>query len=351
MEKKYRKYFAIFILCLVVGLLIFVPFKIPYSIKAYGKIYPSKQWILEKGDNGQLIQKIMNYETGLIENYRVIQFDRGETGEFVFYSDVCSQNLIGKGDTIAVVFSSDLNERLIELKGELEIAKANLTASKVGEKESIVHEYQNRLEQAKAAHEEQQNIWERVQKLYSNKLTSVEEYESAKNSVNLSSLNVSLAASQLEAAQTGEKPEQIQFLKTQIKALQCDLEALEKRLETYTIKAPFNGIVSKFFESDTLLVISEISGNIALVPIPVEKCEKIKTATAINLNSAGFNQSAAGKLASVNKDSKVVQGKTVNIVSVQVEDKFDPSRSGSIAECTFKCEPVSIVEYVKMLLN
>lgn len=351
MKKKFKKYFGIIVLCSVLGLLIFGPFKIPYSLKVYGKICPSKQWILEKGDNGQLIQKIINYETGLIENYCVIQFDRGETGEFVFYSDVISINKIDKDDTIAVISSSELNERLIELKGELELAKANLTASRVGEKESIIQEYQNRLEQAKAEHEEQQNIWERIQKLYSNKLTSIEEYESAKNKLNLSLLNVSLSTSQLEAVQTGEKPEQIKLLHTQIEALQCELKTLEKRLESYTIRSPFNGRVSSKLASDTLLIISEISKNIALVPIQINKSEMIKTAKAIKLNSKEFNHSANGKLVSVNQEPKIIQGKSVVIASVLVEDKFDQHTSVSIAECTFECEPVSLFEYIERLLN
>jgi hypothetical protein len=351
MNKKFIKYFGIIVLCSVLGLLVFVPFKIPFSIKAYGKICPSKQWILEKGDNGQLIQKIINYETGLIETYCVIQFNRGETGEFAFYSDVCSKSIIDKGDTIAVISSSDLNERLIKQKGELELAKSNLSASKVGEKETVIQEYQNRLEQAKAEHEEQQNIWNREQKLYTNKLTSIEEYESAKNKVNLSLLNVSLATSQLEAVQTGEKPEQIKLLLTQIEALQCELKTLEKRLESYTIQSPFGGRVSSLLASDTLLVISEVSQNIAFIPIQIDKYEMIKTARAIKLNSTGLNQLAKGKLISVNQEPKIVQGESVLIASVLVEGEFNQSSSSSIAECTFECEPVSLFDYVERLLN
>ena len=351
MKRINKKYLGVIVLCSVLGLLIFVPFKTPFSIKAYGKICPSKQWILEKGDNGQIIQRIINYETGLIENYSVIQFDRGETGEFAFYSDVSSKNIINKGDTIAVISSSDLNERLVALKGELEIATANLSASRVGEKESIIHEYKNRLEQAKAEYEEQQNIWKRVQKLYSNRLTSLEEYESTKNKVNLRLLSVSLASSQLETVQTGEKPEQIKLLFTQIEVLQCELKTLEKRLESYTIQSPFKGRTSSLLNSDTLLVISEIFPNILLVPIQTNKYEMIKRARTINLNSTGLNQPAKGKLVSVNQEPKIIQGESVLIATVLVEDEFDQSLTSSIAECTFECEPISLFEYVERLLN
>ena len=154
---------ALIVVVLMTGCLLLIPVKLPYSIESFGKIVPSKQWILSKGADGELIASTFNYQSGTSEGYSVLQISRGETMRFKINLSIMGNGFFAEGDTIGIIYSSEAEEHLTELNGQLLIAQANLAVNIGGQKESVIHELKQRLAYAKVKAAEQQKILNRLQ--------------------------------------------------------------------------------------------------------------------------------------------------------------------------------------------
>ncbi len=127
-SKKYI--FFIFILLLILFFLFSKYIRLNLSIKTVGEVFPKEKCILERGNNGQLVSKLIDYERGHVVQYALNQFERGEYVSLFF--NVEKKRYFNKGDTILSILSSNVEERLTELQGEYEIAKANLNVQATG---------------------------------------------------------------------------------------------------------------------------------------------------------------------------------------------------------------------------
>lgn len=350
--KELKKFHLIFIAAVSIAIFVLlIPVKLPYTVESYGKIVPVKQWILERGADGELIACTVNNQNGMSEGYTVLQISRGETMRFSINSSIMSNGFIAAGDTIGIIYSSEAEECLTELNGQLLIAQANLAVNSGGKKESIINEVEQRLAYAKAEAVEQQKILSRLQGLYQKEFISQEEYEIAQGKANLLKIEISIAESELEAVTTGEKPEKINLINSQIEALQQDIAVLQKRLHSFAITSPFAGKVSRFFSSDTLLIISDVSAFVALIPVKLNDCAYISKTQGVRIDHNGSVITDKGQLLALDNEIRFLNGEQIRVATALLTEYSGDLLPGMISRCKISCQPVTALEYVKRLLN
>jgi hypothetical protein len=345
-----RKSLIIWITILsIIGIILILPIKISYNLFVRGKILPVTEWIIYKGTDGRLTSQLINYKTGINKSYDVTLFDRGDAMQFEFISLLAAGSTIKQYDTIAVIYSNE-NERQIEnLKGEIIAAKASLSLNLTGEKEAVIDQEIKNLDYAVKQADEQKKILDRFSALYQKGLASQEEYEIAKGTYDLFLINISISQARLKTVETGAKQEQIGFIKTQIISLENELAILQKRFKGFTLTAPINGIVSRKTNSDTLLIISDISEFVLLCPVKVIDKKYIQTSANVDIHANGTKLDVKSFVYEIDNNVQLINGIQIVTVSSAIKGKCDQLIPSLIVDCYIETGKLSPLEYLERI--
>jgi hypothetical protein len=169
--------------------------------------------------------------------------------------------------------------------------------------------------------EEQRKILIRQEQLYQKKLISQEEYEISKGTAELNDLQIAIANANLETFRTGQKSEQIDFIRSQIAAFENEIKRLEKRFADFTIVPAINGTISKLSFGDTLLSIQNTDEYFLMIPVNLKNQKYISVSQQVSfyseINQTDFN----GKIISINTSVQYLVGEPVIIVIASIENK------------------------------
>lgn len=348
----HRKNWTLVLIPISILFLIFSPIKIRQDIETYGKIMPRRQWLLETGTNGQITHKTIDYSTGLWDNYCINQTDRGDLLQFSFHPALPIQGKISAGDTVGHIFSSNTDERLVELLGQLDVATATLKANLIGEKPAVIREYESRLALAHEKSREVEKNYDRLAQLYEKKFISTEEFDAAQTQLALSRLEIAFATAQLEVARTGEKTEAVQLIYSQIGACGREIEMLKKRIANYTIRAPFAGAVSTVFSSDTLLIISDTLAYVVVFPVAFRDRHKVRAGQNVTfqgINSAGIFH---GEISSIKNEVEFLNREHIlRAVAKLVPQTPLRLATGTVVKCRIHSEKIKISDYLLQIFN
>jgi hypothetical protein len=309
-------------------------------------VLPLKEWIIYKGTDGRLTTLLTNYKTGINQSYDVTLFDRGDAMQFTFNPKLSSGASISKNDTIATVYSNEIERQIENLKGQIITARSSLSLNLTGEKEAIINEVKNNLSYAIKQAEEQKKIVERLRMLYEKNLTSQEEYEIAKGTYDLYEINISINKSRLESVETGTKQEQIDLIKSQIGALEKELFILKKRFEGFTLLSPISGIVNRITNSDTLLIIADTSEFVLISPIKIQDKIFIKTQQKVDIFINGKKQNVSAKIIELDNTVRIVNGIQIIAVTSLIEGKTDEILQGLLVDCYINTASLSPSKYL-----
>jgi hypothetical protein len=327
---------------LIISLIL--PIDINYNIFVKGKLLPVKEWIIYKGTDGRLTSLLTNYKTGMNESYDVTLFDRGDVMRFSFNPQLHSGLNIKAEDTIAIVYSNEIERQIENLKGEILSAKASLSLNLTGEKEAIIEQENKTLDYSIKQSEEQKKILDRVKALYDKGLASQEEYEIAKGNYELNLINSSISKARLEAVQTGAKKEQVSFIKSQIISLENELAILQKRFKGFTITSPINGLINRKTNSDTLLTITDNSEFILICPIKLSDSKFISDPAGIE--STVNDEKIYAQIYEKGKTVSVVNGIQVITLSANVLNDVKVLSPSVIVDCYVSAGKLSPLEYI-----
>jgi hypothetical protein len=346
-KSKNRKYVVTAIVLIIICLIVIsLPIKLPYSIRAYCRIQPAQKWVLTSGGNGQLSTSIINYKSGTSRGFNISQFAREGSMKLTFKPVVDSGGMVNIGDTIATIYSSETEENIAELNGEIATLKAALAVDRNGEKQSVIREYELRLTRAIEAESNQRAILVRQKALLAKNLIPQQEYDVVSNKESLMVVEIGIARSQLESARSGEKTEKIDLVNTQIEALENRLGALNKRVESFSIISPISGKICRQYSQDTLLVISDISSYVALIPFRLREAAHLTPNLKVRVYADGSKHKIQGRLTYIDKDVYSLSGEQACVATAIVEDNGAELTTGMFGNCVVRCEPVSLPEYI-----
>jgi len=328
-----------------------LPVKIPYSVEATGTLFPARRWALTRGTDDFLVGGAFDYATGMTEGYSISQFERGESVRIDINPDVFIGSRVAVGDTVATVSSTEAQERLAELTGQLAIARATLAAGSSGEKESLVQAAEQRLSQATAAAAQQHRELARLEQLFENGVVTAQEYEAAGAQAYSLDVEVSIAQSQLEVASSGEKPELIGVHRSNVEALSQQIRVLDHRLASFTITSPIEGTVSRVFSPDTLLLVTDESLFVVLIPVRWLQYPYVSEARLVDVEIRDAAGSLTAELVSFRREIQHLGGHQALVATALLRNPPDGLMPGMVARCVFRCEPISIFVHLRRMLR
>ncbi|MCX6151171.1 MAG: HlyD family secretion protein [Ignavibacteriales bacterium] len=339
------------IILVVITIILLLPIKIPYSIKSPGKILSSKEWIVSRGADGRLITVLKDNKLGVSRNYSVSQFERGDAIQFSLRPNIANGSAINFTDTVASIYSNEIERQFVQLKGELEVAKASLATYETGEKQSVIKEEKERLEFMKKQAVEQKKVFQRLEALYQKKLVSEEEYEVSKGTSELNEINISIAEAHLQSVQTGVKKEQVDFIRSQIISLQKEISILQKRFNDYILISQISGVASRAMDGDTLLIVADTTEYIVLIPVKWEDRNYIAINQKVYLKppDSGIKQDAT--LIRIDKSIHQLNGGQLFLVTAQLNSKLIDLLPGLMIQCSIECDPVRPIEYLRRMFK
>ena len=333
------------IIAAVILVVLFIPIRIPYKITIPGKVLPSKEWMITKDVEGRLMTSLINNRSGVHESYGVISFERGDAMNFRVNPGISAGTGVNTSDTIGILYSNESEKRLINLKAGLQSQMALLEVSRSEEKEAIVSEAEKGVLYAERQYKEQEKIYKRQKDLYEKELISEEEFDLSKEALDLFRINVEIAKERLKNVTTGEKPEQIDLIKTNIEGLRNEISVLEQRFSDYVIQSPINGTVNRVFSNDTLLTVSDTTEFIVIMPVQWEYKNYVRKDQTVEFNLKDSSY-PTGKIISLEKYAGLINQKVVTLVTASYTGNNLNFMPGLLIECSIICDELTIRQHL-----
>lgn len=357
MKKKKLVYISTGVI--VLAMVLSLPVKFPYSVYGTGKVFAVNEWILGRTEDGRIVSTMKNNQYGVITSYGGKEFQQKDVYNF-FLSDGFGKNrYVKKGEKIGYLESNELQTQLITMKGQLDVEKAFLKVTATGEKDQLVMEAANNLRLAGERLDIQRKLFERSKKLYEDSLIAAQEYELAYNNFQLAQIGVDVADAQLKNISTGDKPEQINFVKKRISSLENQISDLEGRLSSLTISAPFSGILQQSRKDPTMNLevnnlepivdLLDTSSYIIIVPIHAKDLRFVKEGDVADLELFSADCMMQATVANIDNGIQVIGGKQAAYVTAVIDKKCAGVMPGTLAQVVIQTDDLSPFQYLVRL--
>jgi len=340
-----------FVALLIVGALIaciFLPIDLPYQFNSVARVYPIQKWELQKNNDGSLVSSLHNYRTGLLRDYSSFQFDRGDVVNIQFNPDQIAESQIDSGTMIATIYSNSLSEKLVNLKNQLSVARANLQKEKAGEKIEIISKAQENLKKAEGNLIYYDKSYKRAKKLVGEGLIAKTHFEQIEGDYRNAKNEVEVVRKQISVQSTGEKPEQIKLTESRIAALSKEINFLETTSNFYNLNAPISGNLR--FESDTngdRMIVEDTSEFIIAVPIELKNRYYINENVSVELDLMDRDTTIIAEFVEVSRQTSQLSNSVVVMLKACVSDGGLGLSPGMPIACRINCGEVRLLEYLK----
>jgi hypothetical protein len=349
-KSKIVLYISPLIVSVIIILLVF-EVKVHQSFNTYFEVNPIQKWLLTKGVEGQIVSKIIDFESSVSKDYSVVQFERGESMNFKMDYSIMSKSSVVKGDTIGIIQSSKLQERLAELEGTILITQSDLAAKSTGEKSELIDEATNRVKFGDAKIIEKKRLYERAEELFNKEYISKEEQENALWNFKQAVIENEINKAQLQALMTGRKSEELQILKSAITSYNKEAQLLRKRLKDFVITAPIHGEIIKRFSQDTLLTVNNTSQLILTAPLRYENKYYLTEGDSVSILIKSSSEEIRGKLVSISKEVRNLNSAQVLYVNILVDSSYTELIPGLLIQGEIILPKVTIKEFLFSLFK
>ena len=335
---------------LVLLMLVVSFFKWQYKILAPCRFVAQQEWSLVEIEPGKVIARLISNNPYQVNDFHLLQFDRNDFVQFVIADSIKSNKFIKKGTVVGRLSSSENQIRLNILLGQLESAKADFQTFASGSKPEIQEEVKRELEYAKAAFNRFEPQLQRQRELYKQELISYEELEQAETQYQLLELNMAVAEAKLKAVQSGEKTEVLNIHKTEIQALEKQIEALKLKLEAEQIITPIRGMVMDSYGTTNLCLIAKLDTMIAQIPVEENKIQFINKGDVVRIKIPGLsNQILSGLVIDIGKNAQLINGSMKFIVSTSIKNTEKSLLSGMTGYSKILCDKISTWQLLRRL--
>lgn len=341
-----RGFITLGVVAALAALVLALPVSVPYTISVPGKILTAREWIVSQGADGRVVTRLLDRAKGVTNDYTVSQFERGDAFEFHLRPNVAAGSLVRAGDTIGVIRSAAVEQELARLKGELAANAALLALNSTGDKQSVVEEAKQQLAHAERQAEVRQSILERQKSLFERNMISQQEYEIASREAALSAIEIQIANARLLSVSTGAKREQVEYDRTRMLALQREIAALERRRSLGTLVAPLTGIAMNVASNDTLLIVSDTSAYVVMMPVGVRERAFLSLEQAVVVTTQEMGRVPNGTITTIDNSVYTLNAGQVVFVTATLDHDSPMLLHGLAAQCKIECTAVPPREFV-----
>ncbi len=327
MKKTYGLLAAIIVLLLLILAASFV--ELSYSVRGRGVVMPLEEWGLYRGSGGSLVHIHENHLDGVVTEYGVSEIQRGDVARYVFDEALIKGGSISRGDTLARLFTSDIQLKIIELKGDLAYQKSLLASYLAGEKPEDIQVAENRIELARQELDHQRLLTNRMVQLFDEGVVSRQEYEFALNDLKVKEYALVIAQSLYHALMTGRKPEELQVIRSTIASLESQIHQLEKHIDAFHLVSPISGMVIRernpLLENieEVILRVADCSSFVVLVPVDYSEVVYLKEGQIVRISHASEAVEIYGELAAIDKTIRLISNRPKVFLTVWIRNGED----------------------------
>ncbi len=336
---------------LALSIIATLPIQIPYAVTVPGKILCTNEWIVAFHRDGGIVTYVADRASGATKRYSLAQFNRGDAIAFSLSPHLSSGVGVAMGDTVGVVRSTEIERELQLLKGDLQRAEASLAATLAGEKQPIVEGARQEVERAKRQASELNAVLARQKLLLERGLVAQQEYDLAERRASTASIEVSIAEARLGAVASGAKREQADVVRSQIRSLRNQIDVLERQEESQRFVSPLSGVVSQFGTSDTLLVVSDTSAYVVVMPVPLHERSRLAQHQSVKIYASDVPNIPPAEIIAVDKTIHQLNGQQVVLATAQMSGVPAELLNGLLARCSIQCIARSPFDYAKRKLQ
>jgi hypothetical protein len=340
-----------FLLIFIALAIYFLPIKVPSDINSLGKVYSSKHYILHTGNDGQVRESLINLSTGVNEAFTTREVERGDDIRLKIRADIFDKEFISRHDTIAQIYSYQTELELNTLVNDLEVINAQLLVEESGNKPEDIELARKRREYAKIDAEIQEKIYQRQKYLYENEVIADQDFEDQERTIELKKMQIAINDAELRSLESGAKPEQIKYIKAQIRKLQSNISDLQKKLRNQTITSPVNGIFRNSYSPDTLLVIEDIDNLIIKIPVMIEDMQNVFIGQKIICKADGRKEIVEAEVTHIRKNVKIIDGRQVIIITGRFLEENPKISPGVVVRGKLERDPILLKNFIANYFN
>ncbi|MBU1100231.1 MAG: hypothetical protein KKA84_07480 [Bacteroidetes bacterium] len=321
MIKKKGNSVALLSLCVLFPLLIFIlPVTIPNNLSTYMQVNPYQKWVLEKGNENELISTVINYNSISENSYKAIKFERGEQISLEYSKKLRGKNSINTNDTVIVITSSEIDNILNTLQNQSNILEAELTCGLSGEKEPLVDEAGREYEYAFTKMKESETKLERSRQLFDKGYIAEEEFETAEWECKLNNIEVEKYSAKLKAVKSGSKQSEIELLRAEINSVVSQIEKYSELKKQLTILSPISGNLISGTGRDTILTVIDVNSMVLSVPVEFSSLAHFVKGKTIQINLTDFDVTVNGLIISKSSEVTFLEGRQIVSVNVLIDN-------------------------------
>jgi hypothetical protein len=345
-----KKKFTFFILlCLIAtGIAMYMPIEIPIDIQTKALIKPVREWELMRNSAGNITAVLRNHRKGTIESYSYSEFDRGDAVKFELNSRLFDEMIIKKGDTIGYFYSNEVELRLLQQEGSLQVLKAELDFHKAGQKPEDIEMARRELQLAERELHTQQILTSRSEKLVKDSVISQQQYDLDLNALKVREMTRSIAEAKLNSLEAGDKPEQINLIIRKINVIQDQIQQLKQRLHYFVVTSPIDGkiaFIRNFMPHESIIRIFADDFTIGIAPVLVQDMEYINTQSEVVLADHQDGDTFGGKIVNFNDAVEFLEGYQVRYILIELDSVPELVLPGSMQVIKIKGRKLNPREY------
>jgi len=299
MKIKKRTFFFIFLFVVIIGLLAFrivnrlnerQQEEVQKSQIKEEIIIPVRTALVEKGEVNSFLKV-----TGVVEaneTVRVTSEIMGQAKEV----KVKDGEEVNKGDILIVLGDEQIKIQVAQAQATLDSIQASSDKIKSGARPQEIKQAESALLQAKMNRDSVEENYLRMEKLFSEKAISEQQYEQAKNQYEIADVQYQSAQESYELVIEGAAEEDIKSVEAQVRQTKAALDMAKYQLKNTQITAPISGKVTSITVSSgemvspsvPLLSIIDVSRIFVKVGISEKDISKIKEGQTVHLEIDAF---------------------------------------------------------------
>jgi multidrug efflux pump subunit AcrA (membrane-fusion protein) len=299
MKIKKRTFFFIFLFMIIIGLLAFrivnrlnerQQEEVQKSQIKEEIIIPVRTALVEKGEVNSFLKV-----TGVVEaneTVRVTSEIMGQAKEV----KVKDGEEVNKGDILIVLGDEQIKIQVAQAQATLDSIQASSDKIKSGARPQEIKQAESALLQAKMNRDSVEENYLRMEKLFSEKAISEQQYEQAKNQYEIADVQYQSAQESHELIIEGAAEEDIKSVEAQVRQTKAALDMAKYQLKNTQITAPISGKVTAIAVSSgemiapsvPLLSIIDVSRIFVKVGISEKDISKIKEGQKVTLEIDAF---------------------------------------------------------------
>jgi multidrug efflux pump subunit AcrA (membrane-fusion protein) len=321
--------------------------EVPYTIRSRALFMPASEYNLVRTADGNLISSFKDNIKGVVKSYGVTEFQRGDVVQFLLNPKMSNQKYVQAGDTIGWIVSNEEQRNLIQLKGELNILKAEMAFYTTGQKPEDIQTAKEQLELAKEQLDIQKKLLKRSVALFKDSVIPQQDYDIELNKLKVKEIEVGIAEARYLSITTGEKKEQERLVAARISNLESQIQQVSNRLAYFTFTTPLSGIILLQRENEigeNVIAIGDTSHWVGVIPVQLKERDFIKLTDTIAFKEL------KGNIVGIDNSVKIIDRKQSFYVT-GVWPYKDNIMPGTLAEVDINCPKVSIKDYFLRLFK